>query len=281
MGYKTILAVMDTAENAHGLGDFVATLAQTYASHVIGLHMETAETAPLVAPMEFPDPVTIQAMQEVAHQETTDVEAIFKAKMAAEQISSEWRTGVSSVGYGSSAAIQSARCADLVIARQSTDSSISDSRLDLDNFLYETGRPILLVPHVLRSPKSVRRVMIAWNGSREATRATFDAMPFLLAAESVEIFSVGAEDNETQSAELPGSEIAATLARHGINVVITSEQHAHTLAPEKAIEQRLSDNSIDLLVMGAYGHSRWWEMLFGGVTRSLLSKMTALTLMSR
>lgn len=281
MGYKTILAVMDTVENAHGLGDFVSSLAQSFSSHVIGLHMESADIAPLVAPMEFPDPATIQAMKEAAHQETTDVEAIFKARMAAEQVSSEWRTDTSSIGYASSAAIQSARCADLVIARQSTASSMSDSRVDLDNFLYETGRPILLVPHILREPKPVRRVMIAWNGSREATRATFDAMPFLLDAESVEIFSVGAEDNETQSAEVAGAEIAATLARHGINVVVTSEQNAHGLAPEKAIEKRLSDNSIDLLVMGAYGHSRWWEMLFGGVTRSLLDRMTALTLMSR
>ncbi|WP_416406941.1 universal stress protein [Agrobacterium rosae] len=281
MGYKTILAVMDTAENARKLGDFTASLANTFSSHVIGLHMESFATVPLVAPMEMPDPATVQAVQEVAHQETTDVGMIFNEKMAAENISNEWRSFVSSVGYSSNTAIQSARSADIVIARQTTSSALSDSSADIDNFLYESGRPVLLVPHVLDQPKPIKRVLVAWNGSREATRATFDALPFLIAAESVEIFSVGAADDETQSGALAGSEIASTLARHGINVTVTSQEKGHGVSAEKAIEKRLSDNSIDLLVMGAYGHSRWWEMLFGGVTRTLLDKMTALTLLSR
>ncbi|SCX00588.1 universal stress protein [Agrobacterium rosae] len=281
MGYKTILAVMDTTENARKLGDFTASLANTFSSHVIGLHMESFATVPLVAPMEMPDPATVQAVQEVAHQETTDVGLIFNGKMAAENISNEWRSFVSSVGYSSNTAIQSARSADIIIARQTTSSALSDSSADIDNFLYESGRPVLLVPHVLDQPKPIKRVLVAWNGSREATRATFDALPFLIAAESVEIFSVGAADDETQSGALAGSEIASTLARHGINVTLTSQEKGHGVSAEKAIEKRLSDNSIDLLVMGAYGHSRWWEMLFGGVTRTLLDKMTALTLLSR
>lgn len=281
MGYKTILAVMDTTQNAGKLGDFAASLARTYSSHVVGLHMESFATVPLVAPMEMPDPATVQAVQEVAHQETSDVESIFRGRMSAENISSEWRSFVSSVGYSSNTAMQSARCADIVIARQSTSSPTSDSRADLDNFLYESGRPVLLVPHVLDQPKPIKRVLVAWNGSREATRATFDALPFLTDAESVEVFSVGAAEDDEKSASLAGSEIASTLARHGINVTVTSAEKTHGLSAEKAIEQRLSDHSIDLLVMGAYGHSRWWEMLFGGVTRSLLDKMTALTLLSR
>ncbi len=281
MGYKTILAVMDTAENARKLGDFTVSLANTFSSHVIGLHMETFAAVPLVAPMEMPDPATVQAVQEVAHQETTDVGRIFDQKMSAEGVSHEWRSFVSSVGYSSNTAVQSARCADIVLARQTSASAMSDSRAELDNFLYESGRPVLLVPHILQQPKPIKRVLVAWNGSREATRAAFDALPFMMAADSVEIFSVGAEDSDVQSGALAGSELASTLARHGINVSVTSQEKAHGLSAEKAIEQRLSDNSIDLLVMGAYGHSRWWEMLFGGVTRTVLDKTTALTLLSR
>ncbi len=281
MGYKTILAVMDTAENARKLGDFTVSLANTFSSHVIGLHMETFAAVPLVAPMEMPDPATVHAVQEVAHQETTDVGRIFDQKMSAEGVSHEWRSFVSSVGYSSNTAVQSARCSDIVLARQTSASAMSDSRAELDNFLYESGRPVLLVPHTLQQPKPIKRVLVAWNGSREATRAAFDALPFMMAADSVEIFSVGAEDSDVQSGALAGSELASTLARHGINVSVTSQEKAHGLSAEKAIEQRLSDNSIDLLVMGAYGHSRWWEMLFGGVTRTVLDKTTALTLLSR
>ena len=77
-----------------------------------------------------------------------------------------------------------------------------------------------------------------------------------------------------------GAEIAATLARHGVNVTVV-RQESDQLPASAAIENRLSDSSIDLLVMGAYGHKRWWEMLFGGVTRTVLESMTALTLLSR
>ena len=279
MGYKTILAVLDTAENAHNLSDFIVALANQFSSHVVGLHMETLAAVPLVTPMEIPDPATVQAIQEVAHKETSEIKSVFDRDMSASDISHEWRSFVSSVGYTSSSAIQSARCTDIVIARQSSSSALSDSRSDIDSFLYESGRPVLLVPHVLTQPKPINRVLIGWNGSREATRATFDALPFLKAAESVEIFSVAAPEGQTHT--LAGTELASTLARHGINVTITSQEKEHGISAQAAIENRLSDHSIDLLVMGAYGHSRWWEMLFGGVTRTLLDSMTAMTLMSR
>ncbi|NTF07309.1 universal stress protein [Agrobacterium rubi] len=281
MGYKTILAVMDTAENAHKLEGFVVSLANDFSAHVVGLHMETFATIPLVAPMEIPDPATVQAVQEVAHEETTEVARIFKQTMAAGGVSHEWRSFMASVGYASSSALQSARCADIVIARQPNSSALSDSRGDLDNFLYESGRPVLLVPHTLTQPKPVRRVLVAWNGSREATRAVFDALPFLIAAESVEIFSFGADDSDDDAKPPAGNDLASTLARHGINVTVTSQEKAQGVSAKSAIESRLADNSVDLLVMGAYGHSRWWEMLFGGVTRTVLDKTTALTLLSR
>lgn len=281
MGYRTILAVVDTAENTRQLDAFVAQLAQQFSSHVVGLHMEALAAVPLVAPMEMPDPATVQAVQDVAHKETEESGKIFAEGMAANGISSEWRNFASSVGYSARSSIQSARCADLIVARQHSSSALSDSRADIDNFLYESGRPVLLVPHILTDPKPIRRVLIAWNGSREATRATFDALPFLKEAESVEVFSVDMEDNDSKTAALAGSEIAATLARHGVNVTVTSQEKIQGVAPHTAIENRLADNSVDLLVMGAYGHSRWWEMLFGGVTRTLLDSMTAMTLMSR
>ena len=83
-----------------------------------------------------------------------------------------------------------------------------------------------------------------------------------------------------QSAAIAGAEIAATLARHGCKVTVATGE-TNGLPAAAVIENRLSDGSIDLLVMGAYTHSRLWEMLLGGVTRTLLDSMTALTLLSR
>lgn len=280
MGYKTILAVLDTPRNAQQITDFSISLAEQFQSHVIGLHAEALATVPLVAPMEIPDPATVQALQDMAHAETLDVEKIFRDRAERNGTSYEWRSFVSSAGYGASSLIDSARNCDLVIAAQGENTILSESRADLENFLFESGRPVMLVPYILKEPKPIKRVLIAWNGSREAARATFDALPFLKAADSVEVFSVDPPETRTQSSTMAGAEIAATLARHGVNITVVRQETDH-LPASAAIENRLSDSSIDLLVMGAYSHKRWWEVLFGGVTRTVLESMTALTLLSR
>ncbi|SSC73529.1 unnamed protein product [Ciceribacter sp. T2.26MG-112.2] len=280
MGYKTILAVLDTPKNAQQITDFSISLAEQFQSHVIGLHAEALATVPLVAPMEIPDPSTVQALQDMAHAETLDVEKIFRERATRNGTSHEWRSFVSSAGYSASSLVDSARNVDLVIAAQGENTVLSESRAELENFLFESGRPVLLVPYILKEPKPIKRVLVAWNGSREAARATFDALPFLKAAEAVEVFSVDPAETRTQSSAMAGAEIAATLARHGVNVTVVRQESDH-LPASAAIENRLSDSSIDLLVMGAYSHKRWWEMLFGGVTRTVLESMTALTLLSR
>ncbi|QLF70252.1 universal stress protein [Peteryoungia desertarenae] len=280
MEYKTLLAILDTPKNAERIADFAFALSQQFKSHVIGAHTEPLAMVPIVAPMEIPDPASIQALQDMAHAETESCEKLFRSKGDREGISYEWRSFMSSAGFNTSALIDSARAADLVIAPQAEGEMLSGSGSDLESFLFESGRPVLLVPYIYKEVKPIKRVMIAWNGSREAARATFDALPFLIAADAVEVLSIDAPDTATQSGSIAGAEIAATLSRHGVNVTIHSDSSS-SLRPETMIENRLADQSVDLLVMGAYGSPRWWEMLFGGVTKTLLHSMTALTLMSR
>ncbi|PDT15971.1 universal stress protein [Rhizobium sp. J15] len=271
MSYKTILAILDTTDNSSAVADFAFALAAENGAHVIGLHAETISAVPLVAPMEIPDPVAVQALQDMAHSETVAVERIFREKAAAAGGSSEWRSFATSIGYGASPLIDSARSADLLIASQADPAKPSDSHVDVNSFLFETGRPVLMIPYIIRQPKPIRRVLIAWNGSKEAARATFDALPILKAADEVEILSVDPADTALQSPLTAGAEIAATLARHGVKATHTSD----------IIENRLSDDSIDLLVMGAYTHSWLWQTIFGGTTKTVLHSMTALTLLSR
>ena len=280
MSYKTILAILDTVDNTTAVADFAFAIAAQTNAHVIGLHAETVAVVPLVAPMEIPDPVAVQALQDMARSQTVEIERIFRRKAEVEGASFEWRSLASSTGYGTAPLIESARSADLLIVSQADPSKPSDSHVDVDNFLFESGRPVLMIPFVLRRPKPIKRVLIAWNGSKEAARATFDALPILQAADEVEVFSVDPVDNALQSAAVAGAEIAGALARHGVKVTLATSQSADKSA-SSVIENRLSDSSIDLLVMGAYTHSRLWQMIFGGTTRTLLQSMTALTLLSR
>ncbi|SFB42352.1 Nucleotide-binding universal stress protein, UspA family [Rhizobium sp. NFR07] len=279
MSYKTVLAVLDTQRNAIQITDFAVALAEQFSAHLIGVHAETLAAIPLIAPMEIPDPAAIEILQDTAHKETAAIEQIFRQRTTREGLSSEWRSFMLAAGYSSSSVQETARAVDLVVATQS-DPTQTDHRADLESFLFESGRPMLLVPYTLKQLKPIERVLIAWNGSREAARATFDSLPLLKNATSVEILVVDPPERGDRSPELAGAEIAAALSRHGVSVTLTTQDSGGT-SPAQAIEKRLVDQSIDLLVMGGYGHSRWWEMLFGGVTRSLLDKMTALTLLSR
>ena len=280
MSYKTILAILDTVDNATAVADFAFAIAAQTNAYVIGLHAETVAVVPLVAPMEIPDPVAVQALQDMARAQSLEIERIFRKKAQAEGISHEWRSFASSTGYGSAPLIESARSADLLIASQADPLKPSDSHVDIDNYLFESGRPVLMIPFVMRQPKPIKRVLVAWNGSREAARAAFDALPILKAAAEVEIFSVDPVDNALQSAAVAGADIAAALSRHGVKVTLATAQSVDKSA-SAVIENRLSDSSIDLLVMGAYTHSRLWQLIFGGTTRTLLQSMTALTLLSR
>lgn len=280
MSYKTILAILDTADNSGAVADFAFAIAVQNNAHVIGLHAETISAVPLVAPMEIPDPVAVQALQDMAHSETKEVERIFRQKANAAGASFEWRSFATSTGYGAAPLIESARSADLLIASQADPAKPSDSHVDVDSFLFESGRPVLMIPYIIRQPKPIKRVLIAWNGSKEAARATFDALPILKAADEVEIFSVDPADTALQSPDTAGADIAANLARHGVKATLATAASADRSASQ-VIENRLSDSSIDLLVMGAYTHSKLWQMIFGGTTKTLLQSMTALTLLSR
>jgi len=278
MTYKTIVAILDSPAHTAQITDFALALAERFDAHVLGVHAETLAAVPLIAPMEIPDPAAIEALQAASRRETAEVESLFRERVARNGRSADWRSFVSTAGYAASSVMEAVRAADLVVASQGNPAN--DSRTELENLLFDSGRPVLLVPYIMREPKAIQRVMIAWNGSREAARATFDAMPFLKNADSVEIFCVDPPERPNEVPYMAGVELAQALARHDVKVTLTT-QDGGGVSAATAIENRLADNSVDLLVMGAYGTSRWWEMLFGGVTRSLLESMTALSLMSR
>ena len=171
-----------------------------------------------------------------------------------------------------------ARYADLVVLGQpdSENGGEVDAQVPEDVVL-SAGRPALVVPYIGAGEEIGKRVLIAWDGGREAARAVNDALPLLEKAEFVAVLVV----NPSQGAhgEEPGADIALHLARHGIAV---EAQHIEVrdLSTGNALLSRLADEAIDLLVMGAYGHSRLREMVLGGVTREVFQQMTVPVLMS-
>jgi nucleotide-binding universal stress UspA family protein len=135
---------------------------------------------------------------------------------------------------------------------------------------------VLLVPLAGMKEGAFSKVTVAWNGTREAARAAFDALPFITEAEETTVLTVDAGTELAASA----SQLAAALSRHGCNASV-SELSSNGRPVADVIAAQVNMSAADLLVMGAYGHSRLREFLFGGVTKSLLESMPVATFMAR
>jgi len=180
----------------------------------------------------------------------------------------------------SSAIIAASGTHDLVVLGQYDNIDDNDINVGVvDRVAIECGRPVLVIPHnpgTLASDVNIgKRVVVAWNGRRESIRAVHDAMPFLDNAESVNVVSVSQPGYD----ELPGAQIAEHIARHGINVETENVPNKGGSVGEILLDCA-KRYSADMIVMGAYGHTRFREMVLGGATRHVLKKSDVPILMS-
>lgn len=163
-----------------------------------------------------------------------------------------------------------ARYADLAL---SLPSSEADSRLAtkaMQGILFQSARPMLHVPDSVSPTLRPKRVMLAWNSQREAASAAFTALDTLIAAETVHVAMVDPVATEYEQGEEPGNDVAAYLARHGVNVTVDVLAGAGRPVAETLVKHA-ADIEADLIIAGAYGHSRIREYFFGGTTNDLLA----------
>ncbi|MBX3580904.1 MAG: universal stress protein [Rhizobiaceae bacterium] len=273
MPFKTILAIIQSEQDAERVSDCAGALASRFEGHLIGLHAE-ALPVPYTSTIGFPEAEFIQASTEINAERSKAIEAIFRRRTGEAGVSAEWRSLENFSGDSGHSGITSARSCDLVVASQGGADGASP---DVDALLYEAGRPVLVTPRDAPALATFRRVIVAWNGSREASRATFDALPFILEAEGTEILVI--DPPESQNA-LAGTDIAAALERHGA-VVSVHATASGGLATDDVIRNRLAETGADLLVLGAYSHSWLKQLLFGGVTRTVLQSMPVTAFLSR
>jgi nucleotide-binding universal stress UspA family protein len=149
----------------------------------------------------------------------------------------------------------------------------------LEAVLFDSGRPVLAIPFAGKFTTIGKRVLVGWNASREASRAVHDALPLLAKAESTTVFLANPKRGLGAHGDEPGADIARHLARHGLKVDV-AKAAADDVSDSTLLLNHASDMGADLLVMGAYGHSRLREFILGGVTRSLLREMTVPVLLS-
>lgn len=193
-----------------------------------------------------------------------------------------------------------ARYSDLVVVGQiDPDEALPTVLSDFPEYvLLNSARPVLIIPYVGQFESVGKRILISWDGSKEATRAVTNAIPFLKRAE---IAHVVVFDNDARSdihGDQPGADIALYLARHGVKVEVSlhasgasqrrqtvdnktgEAQQSTSLDIGNSLLSLASDMAVDMIVMGGYGHSRFRETMLGGVTRTMMQSMTVPVLMS-
>ena len=272
-----IVVFIDGRTETTGILEFAGTLAQEQGARLISVFIQPEPAATL--PEMFARGEGILEVIEVHQAQTERIEAKHRAQfedfVRRHEIRSEWR----SLPYLSSELGVHAYYADLVlIARPESPGQTAGPPGLAESLVLSSGRPIIVFPP-LATASRVRRILVAWNPTRESIRAVADALPLLVKAEAVKVLVVDHQGNPGHGQE-PGSDIARHLARHGARVDVRrvasgGKDVGHLLLLEAAAF------GADLLVMGAYGHSHLREWMFGGVTRTVLYEAGLPVLMSR
>lgn len=282
MSYKTILAHLHSSKRAPAILDAVRRVAEQHQAHVIGLHTSLENVLDGIGDMIYTSPRMLEHFRKARQDEAETVKASFENAMTSlKGVTHEWRcTTKNYLDALFDEVVAESRSADLVIAdgRPHTDplSAWSDMPIRL---IMECGRPVLLVPPAGIGATLGEHIQVAWNGTRESARAAFDALPLLQKALQVTVLAILSGDEPDHM--LPGSAEALmlTLGRHGIKAGCGLVS-AGGQSEAECLISNIAERGCDTLVMGCYGHSRFREMVFGGVTRHILNHMPVPVLIS-
>lgn len=283
MAYKDILVHLDDSVRSSERLGLAIQLAVANGAHLTAVHAINIPATSMFygysMTVASPGPQDlIEALRTEAQARIAPVEDAFLERIRQEGVQGEWRTVEGEPG---AVLALHARYADIAILgqpdREKPQADGSDS-IPV-SVLMSSGRPALVVPYAGRFVAVGQHVLVAWNASREAARALNDAMPLLRAAQKVTVLVINPASGTAGHGDIPAADISLHLARHGVKA-----EAARTVAAEIADGEALlsyaADLGVDMIVAGAYGHSRTRELVFGGVTRTLLNEMTVPVLFS-
>jgi nucleotide-binding universal stress UspA family protein len=258
------------------VAEFAISIAEAFQAHVAGIAFAYE---PVVAP-------AVMDGLSAAWIDTQRNESLAAAQAAIERFekaarragsSAEHRLLEASLGTAPTLFGRITRRFDLSVVGQTKPDGIVTDDLFIEAALFESGRPVIVVPYIQTRGLKLDRVLVCWDARRSAARAVGDAMPFLRRSNSVEVVTVSSRRRDNN--EIPGADVGEHLARHGLKVEVK-----HLVADDtnvtNAILSHAADSAADFIVMGGYGHTRIREFVFGGVTRGMLGSMTVPTLMS-
>ena len=273
---KDILVSLPVGDSSNAAVYYAVSVAKAFDAHLVGLTFVYEPFVPGTVFDGLSANIIATYSAEMEKAAKTAV-ARFEQLVKGTGVSAESRTVESGLASAEELFAQFARRFDLSVIAQTESGQDGPEQLLPETALFGSGRPVLVVPFIQKAGLKLDRVLVCWDGSRAAARAIGDAMPFLARSKSVDVVTI--RDNEEPRDELPGADIAHHLARHKLKVdfkriVAKNSDVASTILSTAA------DLGSDMIIMGAYGHSRLREFVLGGATRGILSSMTVPVLMS-
>lgn len=279
MSYKTILVHVDQSSHAAARIRIAVEVAAEENAHLVGVAMAgISRYLPDGNGLDLTNPALrnhIDLQNQVADGALAQFERI--AELAG--LTSYERRRIND-GDHEGLCLQARYCDLVVLGQAESNGTSARILLDLPEYVVlNSGRPVLIIPHSGTFDAVYdNRVLVAWDGSKEATRAVTDAIPLLRLAKSVVVVVINASIAQGNHGEEPGADIALFLARHQIKVEVMTQ--ATSIDVGNALLSLTASLGMDLIVMGGYGHVRFREILLGGVTKTVLEAMPVPVLMS-
>jgi len=273
---KDIIVNLSVTKNDSAVANYAASVAAALQAHLTGVAFIYDPIVPISDGGYIP--------AEVIETQRADNEAAAESAIKSFTAATD-RAGVSAEPLALNASLagaadrlaRMARCFDLAIVGQGQSEMSTMEHIIGEAVLFDSGRPMIMVPYIQMAPFKIDNVMICWDGSRAAARAVADAIPILSKSSHVEIVSVTNEPGKQD--EIEGADIGRHLARHGLKVDV-HRISGGDIDVGDALLSDAADSSADFMVMGGYGHSRLREFVLGGVTRLIFKSMTVPVLLS-
>jgi len=273
---KDIIVNLSVTKEGSVVGKYAVSVAAALEAHLTGIAFIYDPVVPISGAGYIPAEV-IETQRDDNESAAEAAIKIFSTATDQAGISAEpLITSASLAGAGDKFA-RMARRFDLAIVGQAEPEISSMEQIIAETTLFESGRPMMMVPYIQKAPFKTENVMICWDGSRTAARAVADAIPIIRNSGRVEIVMVTNERGKQD--ELDGADIGQHLARHGLKVDVHRISGA-SIDVGDALLSHAADSGADFMVMGGYGHSRLREFVLGGVTRSIFESMTVPVLIS-
>jgi nucleotide-binding universal stress UspA family protein len=285
MKLRDLLVVLHGSARSNVVLGVALGLAQRYDAHVTGFcPLELLYPTNIGLTLSgYPDAMLLQEtateLEAQAQTKAQSIEADFREQLRRNDARGDWQLGT---GLAVDDVARRTRTADmLVLGQTDPDHPLPPiARHLVEDALMNSGRPLLLVPFAGEFDTIGSNVLIGWDGSREAARATHDALMLIEPAATVTLLTVERAGSAVGPRQVPAADMAEHLARHGLKVSADRTVTDGSISNADAILAYASDIGADLLVTGGYGHSRVRELILGGVSRELLDHMTVPVLMS-